>query len=87
MNNELTPITIIHSSGILLKILLQSQSKEMNFRELQSESNLDNMCFHMSIGYLFNEGSIIFFEVEDDLRIRLLKTSEELTKNKSQCQF
>ncbi len=72
MNSPFTPVKVVQSSFILMNIL--SQAKEMNFKELQSMSNLDDMCFFMAIGYLLNEGSAIFFNNGNNYRIKILKT-------------
>ncbi len=62
MNSKLTPIKVIHCSGILVELL--NEKKEMNSAELQSFSNFDDKCFYMAIGYLMREGVILFFEQE-----------------------
>jgi hypothetical protein len=71
MNSPFTPVKVAQSSLILLNIL--SQKKEMDFKDLQLASNLDDMCFFMAIGYMLNEGTAIFVERENNYIIKILK--------------
>ena len=70
MDNLLSPVTVIQSSGIILHIL--SMKVEMEFAELHSISGLDSENFYMSIGYLVKEDRVIFYYDGDRLKIKLI---------------
>jgi hypothetical protein len=69
MNNFVTPVSIIHNSGILLQLL--RQTKEIDFSELQSLSGLDDLHFYMAIGHLITESKASFSNKNNSLQIRL----------------
>jgi hypothetical protein len=70
MNDIVTPVSIIHNSGILLQLLRKME--ETYFSELQSLSGLDDLHFHMAIGHLITESKIAFAKESNGLRIRLI---------------
>lgn len=71
MNNFITPVTVVHNSGILLQLL--DMAIEMDFGELKSKTDMNDMNFYMAIGYLTKEHKVIFFEGKEDMRIRLVQ--------------
>jgi hypothetical protein len=69
MDKLVTPVTIIHNSGILLQLLYKM--KETDFSELQLVSGLDDPNFYMAVGYLAKETNILFIEGKNGISLRL----------------
>ena len=69
MNSPVTPVTLIHNTGILLQLL--NRTKEIGFNELQSKAEMDDMNFYMAIGYLVKENKVILIPGESGMRINL----------------
>jgi len=70
MNNLISPVTIIQHSMVFQRYLIHSD--EMDFKELQTLTGMDDISFYMTIGYLLKEGKIIFFNGENGMRIRII---------------
>jgi hypothetical protein len=64
-----SPVMVIHNSGIILSRL--NSVKGYSFYELMILSGLDEMDFYLAIGYLVNEGRIIFISINNSIQIRL----------------
>lgn len=69
MDKNISPVTVIQSSGIILNIL--SMKVEMELNELQLVSGLETENFFMSIGYLVKEDRVIFYNDGEMVIIRL----------------
>lgn len=76
MNNSISPVTVIQSSGIILQIL--KVMSEMELETLLLESGLEPENFYMSIGYLVKEDRVIFYYDGNRTKIKLIgsKTSK-----------
>jgi len=70
MNNLVTPVSIIHSSGILLQLLRKMENPD--FLELQSASGLDDLHFYMAVGHLITESKVALSNEKNKFRVHLI---------------
>jgi hypothetical protein len=75
MNDNLSTVMVIESTGIILKILNSVQAP--TFSELLLRTELDEMDFYIAIGYLLKENKIVFLPVENCIRVLLSNTDTQ----------
>lgn len=74
MIEDLSPVTIIHVSTIIMSKL--SSLYELSFDELNVLTQFDERSLYMIIGYLFKEGRLLFFFENKEMKIRLFPNNK-----------
>ena len=75
MNDNLSTVMVIKSSGIILGKL--NSVKAPTFSELLFLTELDEMDFYIALGYLLKENKIVFLPVENCIRVLLSNTDTQ----------